>query len=184
MSHRYYYKQGAVSKEDCENFLAVHKNKNWSSGELDPDQSEFTVNDRYRKSSVQWIPNNNVIARVVWSYMLEMNGEMNLNLTGYQDPQLTKYTIDDHYDWHKDSNHNDNSPIQRKLSAVLQLSNANDYKGCELKLFNGALELEELPIKEQGDLIVFRSEEWHKITPLIEGERYSLVMWAMGNKLV
>ena len=66
----------------------------------------------------------------------------------------------------------------------MQLSKSENYKGSELKLFSGPLDEEDLPIGEQGDIIVFRSEEWHKVTPLIDGTRYSIVMWAIGDRLI
>ena len=63
------------------------------------------------------------------------------------------------------------------------LSKPEDYKGCELQLFNGESEPEELPIKKQGSLIMFKADEWHRVTKLTECARYSLVMWITGPQL-
>ena len=52
-------------------------------------------------------------------------------------------------------NTDSNTPI-RKLSAILQLSKPEDYKGSELQLFNGDKEPEKLPIN-QGSIVIFTS---------------------------
>jgi PKHD-type hydroxylase len=111
-----------------------------------------------------------------------MNQNFQLNLTGYEKAQLTKYDDDCFYEWHTDAFNDDNMPT-RKLSAILQLSKPEDYKGCELQLFNGTKEPEELPIKNQGSVIVFKSDEWHRVSKLTDGVRYSVVMWATGARL-
>ena len=40
---------------------------------------------------------------------------------------------------------------------------------------------EELPIKNRGGVIVFDASDWHRLTPVLKGTRYSLVMWASGS---
>ena len=178
MPHRYYYRDQAVSEKDCDEFIAKYKNAKFDEGLID----EADKNIDYRKAKVHWLGNNDLIVRALWSYVLEMNYSFwKLNLEGYQSVQLTKYDDGCYYGWHKDELYNSDTP--RKLSAVLQLSKPEDYKGCELQLFNGESEPEELPIKKQGSLIMFKADEWHRVTKLTEGARYSLVMWITGPQL-
>ena len=178
--HRYYYKDGAISEKDCDEFIDKYKDAEFSKGLVGGDPNE---NLDYRKAKVHWLENNNLLVRTLWSYVFEMNQRFwQLNLDGYQKVQLTKYDDDCYYEWHKDSDYADGAT--RKLSAVLQLSKPEDYKGCELQLFNGADEPEELPIKKQGTIIVFKSDEWHRVTQFTDGLRYSLVMWVIGAKLI
>ena len=66
------------------------------------------------------------------------------------------------------------------MSASVQLSKPEDYTGGALQLFNGTIDPEVLPIQNQGSIIVFRSLEWHRVTELTKGVRYSLVFWAGG----
>lgn len=192
--YRYYYKKNAILEKDCDDFVKSCETMQFDDGKIvgPVDGALKTVSDdilvkdaSLRKAKVQVLEAEHLFSRVMWSYILEFNNYFNLSLNGYELPQITKYDeIDDHYCWHKDVDHSDNKPIHRKLSAVLQVSKSTDYKGSELKLFSGPKGEEDLPIGEQGDIIVFRSEEWHKVTPLIEGTRYSLIMWATGNRLV
>ena len=175
--HRYYYRDEAVSSKDCDEFIEKYKDADFNKGLVGATDLE------YRKAKVHWLENNNLLVRTLWSYVLEINQNYwQLNIDGYQKVQLTKYDDKCYYEWHKDSGYDD-GPI-RKLSAVLQLSKPEDYKGCELQLFEGIKEPEELPIKKQGSVIVFKSDEWHRVTRLTEGTRYSLVMWITGAKLI
>ena len=178
---RYYYKDKAISEKDCDEFIDKYKDAEFSKGTaaVGPDSQ---VED-YRNAKVHWLENNNLLVRTLWSYVFETNQRFwQLNLDGYQKVQLTKYDDDCYYEWHKDSDCGGGET--RKLSAVLQLSKPEDYKGCELQLFNGKDELEELPIKKQGTIIIFKSDEWHRVTRLTDGIRYSVVMWAIGAKLI
>jgi len=184
LPHRYYYRDQAVSEKDCDEFIDKYKNAKFDEGLIgDPSSDKgLTKNIEYRKAKVHWLGNNDLLVRALWSYVLEMNQNFwQLNLEGYQSVQLTKYDDGCYYGWHKDELYNSDTP--RKLSAVLQLSRPEDYIGCELQLFNGEREPEELPIKQQGSLIVFKADEWHRVTKLIEGTRYSLVMWITGPQL-
>lgn len=183
--YRYYYKKNAILEKDCDDFLKSCETMNFFASKItNDDKIQEKKNDR-RKAKLCALNAKHLFARVIWSYMLEFNYHFKLSLSGYEPPQLTKYDeVDDHYCWHKDVDHADDKAKHRKLSAVLQLSKSENYKGSELKLFSGSLGEEDLPIGEQGDIIVFRSEEWHKVTPLIDGTRYSIVMWAIGDRLI
>ena len=180
--HKYYYIKKAVSEKDCDNFLDEHKNSEFKNATVVGSSEE--EDKQYRQAKVRWIDGNELIVRVVWSYILEMNRHFKLHLDGYEQVQLTKYDQDNFYKWHQDSGDTTGPLARRKLSAVLQLSKPEDYEGCELQLFNGDIDVEKLPIINQGSLIIFRSTEWHRVTQLTKGIRYSLVFWATGSPLV
>ena len=36
----------------------------------------------------------------------------------------------------------------------------------------------------QGSVIVFDSRDWHRVTPITKGIRYSIVCWTKGPNLV
>lgn len=69
-------------------------------------------------------------------------------------------------------------PHNRKLSLVMQLSDPSEYEGGDLKLHTSA---EPVTIrKEKGMIVCFPSYTLHEVTPVTEGERYSLVAWVHG----
>jgi PKHD-type hydroxylase len=107
--------------------------------------------------------------------------------------QFTKYKLNQFYDWHCDSweqpyNNPDNPNTHgkiRKLSVTCSLSDPKDYKGGELEFqFRNVDDptptrpcLEILP---RGSIVVFPSFVWHRVKPVTEGTRYSLVIWNLG----
>jgi PKHD-type hydroxylase len=76
-----------------------------------------------------------------------------------------------------------------KLSMTVSLSNKTQYEGGELQFAHGNDNLKEknkkaITCKEifsKGSLVVFPSFIWHKVQPVTKGNRYSLVVWNLGN---
>ncbi len=83
--------------------------------------------------------------------------------------------IQDHYSKHID---NQEFYSNRKISFSVQLSQAQDYEGSELKLY-GDREAEKLP-KDRGTMILFPSFILHEVTPITQGKRWALVGWVSG----
>jgi predicted 2-oxoglutarate/Fe(II)-dependent dioxygenase YbiX len=95
--------------------------------------------------------------------------KLNFTETKYQ---FTEYKIGDYYNWHTDSNL-DNETKDRYCSIVIQL--VDGYGGGNLELMD-----DENIIKfknGKGNLFVFLSNYLHRITTLESGIRYSLVGW-------
>jgi PKHD-type hydroxylase len=81
------------------------------------------------------------------------------------------------FDWHVDFG---DGPIaaRRKLTMVIQLSEADVYEG-------GALETNADGVVRQasrliGSALVFPSFVLHRVAPVTRGERYSLTLWSHG----
>lgn len=105
-------------------------------------------------------------------------------LSGFAEPiGYLKYTAPEnegdtpgHYDWHQDFGGGPYSG--RKLSVVIQLSNPDEYEGCELELFNDGPWT--VNYKEAGDAIIFPSWTPHRVTNITRGVRRALVLWVSG----
>ena len=73
---------------------------------------------------------------------------------------------------------------QRKVSASLQLSNDNEYEGCNLNVMLPMEENGNRPMmvtsRNKGDMIVFPSFARHEVTKLKSGVRNSMVLWYYG----
>ena len=116
----------------------------------------------YRKSTVTWLPDEQ---RSLWLYdkISELAHTANTNMWNYE---IWGY----------------NDQISnRKLSCVIQLSDPNDYEGGDLQLNNGSgvITIE----KKKGRIIFFSSFVLHRVTPVTEGTRISLVTWLSGKNL-
>ncbi len=92
--------------------------------------------------------------------------------------QYTEYPEGGFYDWHIDSDVNfQHEPVVRKISMTCLLSPDNEFEGGDLELMK-----EGKPTKlKQGHAIFFASFIRHRVTPVIRGNRKSLVMWFGGT---
>ena len=151
-------------------------------------------NPEVRKTLVHFIKDkDNKINELVWGFLREANKiQFNYDLTYFQPIQFAEYKDGGFYDWHQDDGGKAvESPDElRKLTAVLVLSHPDTFKGGELQFFNGDRPMEDLgkitgeqvanDIKAQGSVICFDSRDYHRVTPVIEGTRYSLACWCVG----
>lgn len=135
-----------------------------------------------RRSQVRWLKNTEdhnwvfqQLAHVVSSLNAEHYG---FDLRGFgEQAQLTHYDSSQRgmYDWHVDSM--SQGPC-RKLSLVLQLSDPARYEGGNLELMTSG-EPDRVE-KRRGLITVFPSHVLHRVTPVTEGDRQSLVLWVTG----
>ena len=68
----------------------------------------------------------------------------------------------------------------------MTLNISNDYDGGLFEFFSGnrpfkynGCNISEV-LKTIGTAIVFDSSDWHRLTPVTRGVRYSFVCWAVG----
>tara|TARA_Y100000401_G_scaffold24290_1_gene16721 strand:- start:2723 stop:3343 length:621 start_codon:yes stop_codon:yes gene_type:complete len=147
-----------------------------------------------RNSNVSWI-NEKWLYDMISPYVDKANKDAGWNFhIDYVEPvQFTKYKLNQYYNWHADSSEKIiNNPNDlnfhgkvRKLSCIVFLSNPSDYTGGQLKFDfrNNAVgcNIQEIKQNGKGNMIVFPSFLWHKVFPVLSGERYSLVSWYIGK---
>ena len=99
--------------------------------------------------------------------------------------QLTHYTAAEFgfYQKHIDLNSNSNLEVERKLSITLQLSDPSAYHGGTLE-FGAVSHPSTKDCRQCGALLIFPSFLEHGVTPLLAGERWSLVAWFSGPNFV
>lgn len=137
---------------------------------------DSVTNDKIRKTDVVFVPYFSVVGCILQAHVNNINAyKWHYNITGFEDIQIGYYSEGSHYDWHSDATWPDANNMQRKLSAILMLSDPNDYEGGLLELKNI-----ELPKLSQGSLIVFPSIMQHRVTEVTKGDRYTAVAWAIG----
>ena len=154
-----------------------------------------------RNSDVVWL-NETWIYKEILPYVdiANKSAGWNFQWERSEDIQFTKYKLNQHYDWHCDSwdkpyerknkNDPDNGRI-RKLSMTCQLTDGSEYKGGELEFDNRDYDppmrneaqhvMKAKEILPKGSIIVFPSFVWHRVKPVTEGCRYSLVLWNIGD---
>jgi PKHD-type hydroxylase len=148
-----------------------------------------------RDSNIVWI-NDRWVYKEIQPYIHQANklAGWNFDWDWSESCQFTKYKLNQFYDWHCDSweiPYNEPNDLTRhgkirKLSVTCSLSNPKDYKGGELE-FDFRNQEPDKPtvrkcaeISERGSIVVFPSHVWHRVKPVTEGTRYSLVIWNLG----
>jgi len=96
-----------------------------------------------------------------------------------ESPQVARYGAEraGHFDWHADIG---DGPVaaRRKLTVVVQLSAPEDYEGGALEIQPSAHVVS--ADRAQGAAVAFPSFLLHRVTPVTQGERHSLTIWAHG----
>lgn len=110
----------------------------------------------------------------------------NYNLNGYEYFQYTTYDKDGRYDWHSDTaygiNERDNDIQPRKLSLSLLLN--DDFEGGEFQINTGKESEASTVQLKKGQIVLFPSFMIHRVKPITQGTRKSLVVWTLGPKFV
>lgn len=147
------------------------------------------VDESYRRSKISWIDRNDdtqwIFNKLECAVFRLNSAYHGLDIDRIHTLQFTKYDEESpFYDWHWDMSEDDpdmsNLHVieQRKLSAVVQLSDPEDYEGGELEMsICGRIFSVE---KRKGTLNLFPSFVLHRVTPVTKGERYTLVAWYTG----
>jgi PKHD-type hydroxylase len=105
----------------------------------------------------------------------------NLELTAMESLQHTTYNAPtDTYGPHVDITNI--SPLHRKLSFTVQLSDPSEYEGGDLMLYDYGLDVKPAP-KTKGSVVIFYSHILHEVTPVTSGTRKALVGWFSGPPL-
>jgi PKHD-type hydroxylase len=156
-----------LSTEECDFILnKCKKDLTLSDAEV------YGKNDKLRKSSVGWISDLEFLKDRLTNTLRETFNINGMEVTGLGDYQFTEYKVGEYFDWHTDST----TTIYRDrfTSIVIQLNDT--YKGGVLEIKN--LKGETLPIENKiGTLYIFNSRLLHRVTPVSNGVRYSLVNW-------
>jgi len=135
-----------------------------------------------RKSRVAWFYPS---PETEWFYSRLCGAIIQANAEGYrfklfglaENLQFTEYVAPDgHYGKHIDKRLN---AEVRKLSAVVQLTNPDNYEGGDLLLHLGD-DPDPAP-RAQGSVTIFPSYVLHEVTPVTSGTRHSLVAWVTGE---
>ena len=196
----------AIPKKECKRLLKYClKNSDFEDASVintgftavgdadDMDNEERSKTDHEtRKTAISFITDkDNMMNEIVWGFIRQANAEFfKYELEYFQAIQFARYRDGGHYAWHQDSSPEDLSVENRKLSLTFSLTDDADYDGGLLQFYNGDKPYDdkdhdvEKDIKSVGTVIVFDSRDWHRVTPVTKGTRYSIVCWTVGPNFV
>jgi PKHD-type hydroxylase len=153
-------------------------------------ESMARKDDSVRNSSIRWIDvyAHKEINVILDDYVNAVNSKMfNFDVSfGFDSLQYTEYNGDSEqkgfYNSHQDVLY-DNAMFDRKISAVVQLSNPEDYEGGLFEIDSEVRPPFDISrFMPRGSLLIFPSYTKHAVTPVTKGVRRSLVTWYNGPR--
>ena len=173
-----------LSPEICQDLINLGEGK-WNAAKTFGSEQNGISLENVRKSEIVWIKEQWVYD-LIWGYMLAANEQAGwkYEVVAAESCQITRYTKDGFYSWHKDGigSHNEvnNEPDNeflhgntRKLSMSIILN--DDFEGGDFEIHG-----EDIPKLPKGSIIVFPSFMDHRVSPVTKGTRYSLITWFVG----
>jgi PKHD-type hydroxylase len=177
----FYAKQSFFLKDETKDILLLKKETNESS--IIFNNNSQGIQKNIRSSYTSWINLNNTphllnkinnlvdeVNNIHWRFKINYLGEA--SIVSYLDKN-------DNYGWHMDWN-SDLNNCNRKISVIVQLSDSNDYKGCNLQIKTNKYNTYQF-FTDIGSIIIFPSFLLHRATKLISGERHAMVLWYYGD---
>ena len=170
---------GMVSREECERITKLC----YDTCRLDDgtvfNGADTTTSSELRQTKVGWIEDQGLMSMAVQFLRLANRDAFGFDIDYMPPLQFGEYNEGSFYDYHYDVNWEGNTPYDRKLSYVLQLSDPSTYEG-------GVFEFKEIEqptrFSEQGSILIFPSYLTHRVTKVTKGRRNSLVGWIEGPR--
>jgi len=166
--------KNAVDDKFIQSIIDVGKNQKLEEARIG---GESNTSNNIRSTKISWIMDKTILLTLK-DKMLEINKSKNWNydVTDMFPFQYSVYHENDHYDWHVDTGSAYLKQKERKISFSLILN--DNYEGGELEFKdsnkNMSLDL------NKGDMVTFPSFLEHRVKPVLNGTRISLVGWMLG----
>ncbi len=134
---------------------------------------ELEANATIRRTEVRWIMSDEhpFVHDELVEIVRQHQDRMGITVPLYVERgvQLASYHMGDHYDWHEDGHPGDRTRRQLSISVLLTAG----FKGGEMEFRRrGAPQL-----RRPGDIVLFHAWETHRVAPVSQGVRDSLVVW-------
>ena len=178
------YRENYLTKEECIKLRDSYDTDELVDANLAGVYTENIVNKNVRKTLNIDFHDENLFKKLNDAIKVANKQYFNYEIESIDILRFLKYGIDSNYTWHTDIGRSETS--LRKLTAIIQLSEENDYDGGELEfgITNSADGSLVSGKKSQGTLIIFPSFLSHRVTPIKKGFRYSIITWMEGDTFV
>jgi len=168
--------------EQCQKIIDAGRRQKPQQAQVGINKPGGGVDTKKRTTTISWLPFDEM--RPMYEDLNNFIQKANRNHFGFEDIQITEqaqfteYPEGGFYDWHIDTDINmQHEPPVRKISMTLLLSPENQFEGGDLELMSPGKKTK----LTQGNAITFASFLNHRVTPVTQGVRQSLVMWFGGT---
>jgi PKHD-type hydroxylase len=167
-----------LSPQECSEIIELGTTKGIKKEDNVVNSNNVEVNKSIRSTEIYFI-NDVSLYQKIMPHVVKLN-KWNYNFSRVEPLQLGIYREGDHYDWHVDddgvaydSSAGPFAGLNRRLSFSILLN--EDFEGGEF-VMNDVL-----PLNKTGQILIFPSTIKHKVNPVTQGTRYSLVGWCCGE---
>ena len=200
LENYYYWFKNAVPNHICDDIVRYAKQLQdqmavtGGYGKKKLNKEELKDLKKKRDSSIVWLTDQWIYQEIFrYVHLANQNAGWNFEWDWGESCQFTKYKPDQYYGWHQDSwpepyekDRGENFVGKiRKLSVTVNLTEGTDYEGGDLEFDFSNPEKKNIntatQARAQGTVVVFPSYNYHRITPVTKGIRYSLVIWCCGK---
>lgn len=181
------FDRGLLTPEECRQIIDAMRTGGMEYGRVG-NNNRFSTNFNYRVVKTKDVPRDEFpwLYERVREYVKKVNREkFGVELWGLMDEiifmeyeQGKDGMPDGFFTWHRDTGAS--YTAHRKLSLVIGLSSADAYDGGEFQVFDGGEKT--VGKLHYGDVITIPSYVQHRVTPVTEGIRNSLVVFVMGPR--
>ena len=175
-------KSPLCTPEQCQKIIDAGRRQKPQQAQVGINKPGGGVDTKKRTTTISWLPFDEM--RPMYEDLNNFIQKANRNHFGFEDIQITEqaqfteYPEGGFYDWHIDTDINmQHEPPVRKISMTLLLSPENQFEGGDLELMSPGKKTK----LTQGNAITFASFLNHRVTPVTQGVRQSLVMWFGGT---
>ena len=171
--------EAALPPQQCNQLVALCQAECTMQDGTTFNQGDYTVKNTIRDTRIGWT-HNQAIKDIVEYYYQEANrNAFSFDASYIPAIQYGEYAEGNFYGWHHDINWQADSPYDRKLSVIIQLTDPREYTG-------GRFEFKHVEnptgFLSQGSVLVFPSYLEHQVTRVESGLRRSLVAWVEGPR--
>lgn len=182
----YFFKRKAFTDEECELLWSYWNDEEvFTEDNVNPDSPwyKYFREERSRQhmffdEPIEWLD------KKIDFYAKKANAEnFYLDISfGLMSRQLMYYRPGDWFQPHDDTGHWDNNYYDRKLTIIIQLSDADDYSGGKTFVEKDNNVFQPKHQKEKGSLFIFPTFAIHEVSEIIEGYRKAFICWYSGPK--
>ena len=175
------YRENFLRDDQCDKLIQALDTEKLKEGELVGDYEDSIINKNVRQTLNIDFHDENLFVKVNNAIKIANEQYFNYDIDSIDTLRFLKYGIGGTYNWHTDYGRHECS--MRKLTAIIQLSNSDDYEGGDFEF--GLTDKEGNDLikgkRSKGCLLVFPSFLSHRVTPIIKGTRYSIITWMQGD---
>ena len=182
LKHNAWIFDNALNKHTCDELIRIGNEQIIEEATVDGGTKPAKT---LRVCETGWIHDPYIMQQIM-EYVATANVQAGWNFD-YDAPQMiqfAKYEVGSHYNWHRDTNIDISKTggATRKISITINLN--DDYEGGDLEIDSEDRYWKATPRATRsslGNICVFPSDTYHRVTKVTKGIRYSLVVWVMGE---